>query len=409
MVPRGKQIRLFSPAVKYRRFGQTEFLLSQISLGCMRIPGEVPEADALATVERAVELGINHIETARCYGNSEERVGKALQRVLKQVPRETFYVMTKIGPSSDVDEFKTNWEKSYTALGLETIDLLAFHCIGSVEQVKTALQPGGCLGYVRQLQDQGLVRHLGFSTHGYPAGVLGLIDTGEFAFIDLHYYFFYQGLRVAVDAAAEHDMGVFIISPSDKGGQLHSPTPSLAAACAPLPSVVFNQMWLLRQPTVHTVSCGPAHPDQLPANLAAQDFDGSGEMGEQFREILANVEAAYRANLGDTRCTVCGECLPCPEEINIPGLLNWRNMAVSFEMEEYARDRYSRVGQGGAWVPGRKGIACTKCGDCLPRCPENLLIPELLWDTHQRLETGEIRRPLWQHEGDLLQRDVNQI
>ena len=55
--------------------------LSQITLGCMRFTGEHPEENAIATIERAVELGINHIETARCYGNSEERVGKALKQI----------------------------------------------------------------------------------------------------------------------------------------------------------------------------------------------------------------------------------------------------------------------------------------------------------------------------------------
>ena len=66
--------------MKYRRFGRTEMLLSQFTLGCMQITGESPEDRAIATIERAVELGVNHIETARGYGNSEERVGKALSK-----------------------------------------------------------------------------------------------------------------------------------------------------------------------------------------------------------------------------------------------------------------------------------------------------------------------------------------
>lgn len=77
-------------------------------------------------------------------------------------------------------------------------------------------------------------------------------------------------------------------------------------------------------------------------------------------------------------------------------------------MTKYAQGRYKRVGMGGAWVPGNKGAACTKCGDCLRRCPENLDIPALLWDTHQRLETGEVGRPMWEHDGDLLDADVKQ-
>ena len=61
---------------------------------------------------------------------------------------------------------------------------------------------------------------------------------------------------------------------------------------------------------------------------------------------------------------------------------------------------------GGAWILGEKGDACTKCGDCLPRCPEQLKIPELLWEAHKELETGEVRAPAWDHEGDLLEQDL---
>jgi predicted aldo/keto reductase-like oxidoreductase len=383
-------------------------MLSQISLGCMRFTGETPEEQAISVVEQAVESGINHIETARGYGNSEERVGKALKRILRRVPREKLHITTKIGPSSNVDDFKRNWDLTQAALDIETIDGLAFHCAGSLEQIRPAMTDRGCLGFVRKLQDEGVVRHLGFSTHGYPHGVLDLVDTREFAFINLHYYFFYQGLKFVVQRAHELDMGVFIISPSQQGGNLHHPTPELVEACRPLHPVTFNQMWLLRQPEVHTISCGPSHPDQIERNLLAQDFDGAGADRETFDRVLAHVERAYRQSLGHTYCTVCFECLPCPEDINIPGLLAWRNMAAGFNMTEYARGRYSRVGQGGAWVPGRKGDHCTKCGDCLPRCPEKLAIPELLWDAHQRLETGEIRPPMWKHEGDLLKRDLKQ-
>ena len=383
-------------------------VVSQITLGCMRFTGDTPEEVAIRTVERAVELGINHIETARGYGNSEERVGKALKRILKRVPREKLYITTKIGPSSDVDEFKRNWDRSMENLGLDYLDNLDFHGPGSVEQIRPALSSRGCLGFVRKLQAEGTLRHFGFSTHGYPKGVLGLVETGEFESINLHYYYFYQGMRRVVERAAELDMGVFIISPSAQGGRLHHPTPELVEACRPLHPVTFNQMWLLTQPEVSTVSCGPAKPEELDRNLLAADYDGTGPQRALFDRVLARVEQTYRDKLGDTFCTVCNACLPCPEEINIPGLLNWRNVAVGFNMLDYARGRYSRVGQGGAWVPGVKGDQCTKCGDCLPRCPEKLPIPELLWDAHQLLETGEVRKPRWQHEGDLLERDLKQ-
>lgn len=166
--------------MKYRRFGRTDMMLSQFSLGCMQFAGESPEENAIATIEAAVERGVNHLETARGYGNSEERVGKALQRIFKRQSRESLYITTKIGPSSKVDDFKRNFEKSMSLLGLDYLDNLDFHGPGSYETLKPALSSRGCLGYVRQLMDQGVVRHFGFSTHGYPKGVMDLVNTNEF-------------------------------------------------------------------------------------------------------------------------------------------------------------------------------------------------------------------------------------
>ena len=391
--------------MKYRRFGRTEMMLSQFSLGCMQFTGKSPESNAIATVERAVELGVNHLETARSYGNSEKRVGKALKRILKKVPREDLYVTTKIGPSSKVDDFKRNFEKSMSLLGIDYLDNLDFHGPGNLETVRPAMSDRGCLGYVRKLMAEGVVRHFGFSTHGYPKGVMELVDTNEFESINLHYYYFYQGLRHVVERAAELDMGVFIISPNNQGGKLQAPTEPLSDACAPLSPMTFNHMWLLNHEAVHTLSFGPAKPGQIDANLIAQDYDGAGPDRELFDRALAQVEAHYRMELGPDFCTVCNACLPCPENINIPGVLNWRQMHKAFEMTDYAQGRYARVGAGGAWILGVKGDSCTKCGDCLPRCPEKLQIPELLWEAHKELETGEVRVPAWDHEGDLLEKE----
>ena len=84
-------------------------------------------------------------------------------------------------------------------------------------------------------------------------------------------------------------------------------------------------------------------------------------------------------------CTICNECLPCPEEINIPEVLRFRNLLQAYDMEDYGKFRYNMFEGEGHWFPGNFASKCTECGDCLPRCPEKLEIPKLLFDTHHRL------------------------
>ncbi len=381
-------------------------MFSQLSLGCMQITGDSPEENAIATIERAVELGVNHIETARCYGNSEERVGKALKKILKHTPREKLYITTKVGASKNVDDFKKNFDLSMKYLDLDYIDNLDFHGPGSLESLKPAMVKGGCLDYVRRLMDSGVVKHFGFSTHGYPSGVLDLVESDEFESINLHYYYFYRGLQHVVQAAHKRDMGVFIISPTNMGGRLHTPTESLSKATAPLHPMEFNHRWLLNQSEVHTLSFGPKNPAEVDSNMMAADYEGTCEKRKEFDSIASHVDKSYHAALPNEFCTTCNECLPCPANIDIPGLLNFNNMNTAFDMKAYASRRYSKVGSGGAWVKGVKGDQCTKCGDCLPRCPEKLDIPSILWKTHLSLENGKISKPMWDHEGDLTKVDL---
>jgi predicted aldo/keto reductase-like oxidoreductase len=186
-------------------------------------------------------------------------------------------------------------------------------------------------------------------------------------------------------------MGVFIISPTDKGGLLQRPSARLVDLSGPFPPMALNQRWLLQDPRVHTLSMGASTPEEFAAPIAIADQDGP----------LTDEEAArigawdhQWATLGTDLCAQCYECLPCPERIHIPEVLRLRNAAVAFEMVEYGRYRYNMMSPENQWAPGALATACTRCGDCLPRCPEGLDIPALLADAHDRL-TGEKGRRLW--------------
>ncbi len=117
-------------------------------------------------------------------------------------------------------------------------------------------------------------------------------------------------------------------------------------------------------------------------------------MSELEQAVLDRMNRRYNL-LERDRCSQCYECLPCPENINIPEVLRLRNLAVSFDMVEFGKYRYKMFENAGHWFPGSKAIRCTDCGDCLPRCPENLDIPQLLRDTHDRLHSEDGKR-LWE-------------
>ena len=182
-------------------------------------PGEIPpenQRNIEETIHRALELGIHHIETARGYGSSEMQLG----RILPALPREKIIVQTKVGPKADAREFIETFGTSMKYLGLDHVDLLALHGINNRELLDWSLKKNGCLAAARQLQREGRARFIGFSTHATSDIILDAVNTGEFDYVNLHWYFVNDLNWPAIEAARVLDMGVFIISPNDKGGKL---------------------------------------------------------------------------------------------------------------------------------------------------------------------------------------------
>src|ERR1051325_1772499 len=182
--------------MKYRRFGRTELKMPVISCGGMRYqfkwqdvpPQEIPadnQANLETTIRRALELGINHIETARGYGTSEMQLG----RILPGLPRDKIIVQTKVAPMASARQFLKTFDLSIKYLGLEHVDLLALHGINHREFLRWALQKNGCVTAARRLQKEGRIRFLGFSTHATTDVILEAIQSDEFDYVNLHWYF----------------------------------------------------------------------------------------------------------------------------------------------------------------------------------------------------------------------------
>jgi hypothetical protein len=378
-----------------RRFGKTELDLPIISLGGMRHmhswrdlkrTPKTSQANVEAVLHRAFAMGINHFETARGYGTSELEMG----RFLADFPRDQIIVMTKAGPRANPDDFARQVDECLTRLRLDRLDLFAMHGLNDAERVRWTLKRGGCLKVVERLRDQGVIDHIGFSTHAPLDIILEALNSEAFEFVNLHFYHFNQRHWPAVQRAHALDMGVFIISPQDKGGMLYRPSEKLREATRPLHPMTFNQLWTLSHPEVHTLSFGASKTSEL-ASLRAlmREFPRTRSA---LRGIPERVERTMHRALGETWCSHCHECLPCPEGINIPEALRLRNLLRGLDMKRFAKMRYNIFESAGHWFPGNKATACTECGDCLPRCPEKLEIPRLLFDLHESVAGEKVKR-----------------
>ncbi|MBG1258460.1 aldo/keto reductase [Nostoc commune] len=387
----------------YRRFGRTELQMPVFSCGGMRyqfkwedVPNnEIPadnQANLEATIRRAVEVGINHIETARGYGTSEMQLG----RILPKFPREKLIIQTKISPKADAKEFRDTFEQSLQNLQLDYVDLLGLHGINHPESLDDSIRPGGCLEVAQQLQAEGKVRFIGFSTHGATDIIVQAINTNQFDYVNLHWYYINQWNWAAIEAAKRHDMGVFIISPSDKGGLLYKPPQKLVNLCAPLSPMVFNDLFCLSHQEVHTLSLGAAKPQDFDEHLKTLELiDRASSI---LPPILARLEEEAIATLGEDWVKSWETNLPTfektPGEVNIRVILWLRNLAIAYDLVDYAKMRYNLLGNASHWFPGNKADRLDELDlrQCVARNPHADKIPQILQQTHQMLAGEAVQR-----------------
>jgi predicted aldo/keto reductase-like oxidoreductase len=389
--------------MQYRRFGRTELQMPVFSCGGMRYQqswqtiraAEVDpdqQRNLEQTIHQAVALGINHIETARGYGSSELQLGQVLPRF----PRQNLIVQTKVVPSDNPEQFRQTFEQSFDFLGLKYVDLLGLHGINTPQILDWCVRPGGCLAVARQLQREGKVRFIGFSTHGPTDVIIDAINTGEFDYVNLHWYYIFQNNWPAIEAATQQDMGVFIISPSDKGGHLYNPPEKLVKLCSPLSPMMFNDLFCLSHPQVHTLSIGASRPTDFEEHLKILPLLGDAQT--HLKPILHRLETAAIEALGQEWYHTWGEGLPQPSEtpggLNIPIMLWLYNLVKAYDLVEFGQARYNLLGNGGHWFPGKKAYDLEKLDltACLQQSPHAAKIPALLQEVHQILEAGDRQR-----------------
>ena len=387
----------------YRRFGRTNLQMPVFSCGGMRyqykwqdVPmGEVPEEhqrNLENTIRRAVELGINHIETARGYGSSERQLGQ----ILPTFRREDLIVQTKVGCNEDGDQFLKDFEDSLARLRLNHVDLLAIHGINNHELLEQSTRPGGCLAACRKIQKRGLARHIGFSTHGPTDVIVDAVKTGEFDYVNLHWFYLFQKNWPAIEEATKRDMGVFIISPSDKGGMLYDPPARLTELCRPLHPLVFNDLFCLSHPQVHTLSIGAARPTDF--DLHMETLPLMERAGELLPPIIQRLQETMRSSVAADLLDPFSMGLPewdrTPGQVNLPVILWLLNLANAYDMVKYGQMRYNLLGSGGHWFPGQNAekMDDQAITEALGGTAFAKKVPALAREAHEKLAKDPVKR-----------------
>ncbi|MBQ42166.1 MAG: hypothetical protein CME15_06865 [Gemmatimonadetes bacterium] len=295
--------------MRYRRLGRTGWQVSEVSLGGAYLVGADPDRaleNVRSVVSRALDLGINYIDTAPIYGmgRCEELLGRALEGEARP-----FYLSTKVGfEPEDFDYTRDSvlWsiERSLKRLGVPKLSVAQFHDNQVSWERITA--PEGTLEGLRAARQRGLCEYIGVTGRAIPL-LTSLVETGEFDTV-LAYHDYHPCSQVAaqdlVPAARAHDTGIVIASVLAGGLFGHRPRrEELLASMAQTerrraldvierlqeePGTLARSAFrfVLADPTISTIASGAASVSEIEDVAQASDMGPlSPELIEELRRL----------------------------------------------------------------------------------------------------------------------------
>jgi predicted aldo/keto reductase-like oxidoreductase len=366
-----------------------------LGFGAMRLPlmsvdtSKINEPEAIKMIRFAIDNGVNYVDTAYPYhqGQSEILVGKALNDGY----REKVRLATKM-PSwlvESYDDFDKFLEEQLSKLEIDYIDYYLIH--GLYKATWPKIKDLGVFDWAKRAKNEGKIKHLGFSFHDeYELFEKILEDSKYFDFCQIQLNYMdtnYQAGLKGLKLASEKGLAVVIMEPL-KGGKLAVTPPQeineiWAKSEMSRTPAEWALQWLWNRPEVSVVLSGMSEMWHVEENLKYASRSGVGSLEDNELALYEKIKDAYN-NLGFIGCTSCMYCMPCPEGVEIPKVLDLYNDYYMEGQSENVKKRY--------WEeinPQSQGSNCTRCGDCEEQCPQHLPIRKFMAETKRMFPKPE--------------------
>ena len=340
-----------------RRLGRTELKVTRIGFGGMTIP-QVNNKQGVETVNKALDLGVNFFDTARAYGDSEEKIGEAISN------RRQKCLLSSRSPNYDYKGMKQDIEKSLRTLRTDYIDIYEPHDLSTTAKYEQVLSGNGALKALKEAQKEGRIRFIGFTGHNWEL-IKRLIQTDEFdAALIVYNLADREAEKEIIPLAKRYDVGLFVMKVFGNGRLLEqTPVDNLAKK----PTIEECLRFALSNKNLPLILTGVKSPAEIEQNVS---------IAESYKPLTPQEEKELR-QFGDSLrhgyCYDCNYCRDCPAEINIPKIMqllearerrDWHTVYPQL-IKEYAGLE-------------RKVNDCVDCGQCEEACPHNLPIRERL-------------------------------
>lgn len=326
--------------MKKVRLGRTGLEVSEVGFGGIPIINLGME-EAVSLLRHCFDLGITFYDTANMYGDSEKKIGAALEAV-----RDRVVLATKT-LKRDAEGAAKHLDLSLTNLRTGVIDIYQLHQVANRETLDTVMAPGGACEALDKARSEGKVRFIGLSSHDTKTAIEAC-RTGRFDTVQIPFNFIEQDpAKELFQVAEEMDMAVIGMKPMG-GGVLER-----ADLC-------FR--FLQQYPRVVPI----------PGMRAREEADEIvGLYERRLAPTAGQLEEmeAIRSELGTKFCRRCEYCMPCPQGIHIPTAIGIR----SFVKRLPPAMTIALVG-----ANMEKAETCIECGECIEKCPYELPIPDLI-------------------------------